>query len=176
MSKEKIHIYYALLIHSADPQSRLVVIIVFAYVVCPSPLFKIKQNNFKRKQCSLLARLRVWPSGSLMTPVLFSTYSHVYVLHYYLRECLPSGIASFFCRRKKSQRILDEILCIVSFGVYCFFELSRSNNFQVLHIHSVQTFDTTSMYHVCDKYIKNSTPQDTVHKISAIESSTDYTH
>ena len=43
---------------------------------CPSirpfPLFKIQQNkpDFKRKQCSLLARLWVWPSGSLMTPTL----------------------------------------------------------------------------------------------------------
>ena len=61
-----------LLIHSANPQSRLVGIIVFAYVVRPSvrPHFSnlAKQNN--RKQCLLLAWLWVWPSGSLMTPVL----------------------------------------------------------------------------------------------------------
>ena len=34
-----------------------------------SPLFQ--QNKTKRKQCSLLARLWVWPSGSLVTPVLY---------------------------------------------------------------------------------------------------------
>ena len=45
-----------------------------------SPLFKIQQNETKRKQCSLLARLWVWPSGSLMTPVLFSIGSKE-VLH-----------------------------------------------------------------------------------------------
>ena len=63
-----------ILIHEADPQSRPVVIIVFAHVVLSSvrpsvPTFQNK-TNFKRKQCSLLARLWVWPSGSLMTPVL----------------------------------------------------------------------------------------------------------
>ena len=46
------------------PQSRSVVIIVFAHV---RPYFS-KQNKWK--QCSLLARLWVWPRGSLMTPVL----------------------------------------------------------------------------------------------------------
>ena len=35
--------------------------------VRPSPLFT-KKDKFKRKQCSLLW---VWPSGSLVTPVLF---------------------------------------------------------------------------------------------------------
>ena len=42
----------------------------------PSQLFKIEQNktNFKRKPCSLLARLLVWPSGSSMTRVLFSLH------------------------------------------------------------------------------------------------------
>ena len=49
-----------ILIHEADPQSRLVVIIVFAHFVRPH--FS-KQNK--------LERLWVWPSGSLMTPVLF---------------------------------------------------------------------------------------------------------
>ena len=34
------------------------------------PTFQNK-TNFKRKQCSLLARLWAWPSGSLMTPVLY---------------------------------------------------------------------------------------------------------
>ena len=67
------------LIHEANPQSRPVVIIVLAYVVRsyvrqyvhPSvPTFQ-NQTNFKRKQCLLMARLWVWPSGSLMTSVLF---------------------------------------------------------------------------------------------------------
>ena len=63
-----------LLIHEADPQSRPVVIIVFVHVVRPSvPTFQNK-TNVTRKQCSLLARLWVWPSGSLMTHhVLFNT-------------------------------------------------------------------------------------------------------
>ena len=39
-----------------------------------SPLFQSK-TNFKRKQCSLVARLWVWPSGSLMTPVLYFVFS-----------------------------------------------------------------------------------------------------
>ena len=56
----------ALLIHSADPQSLPVGIIVFAHVV--------RTNKTKRKQCSLLARLWIWPSGSLMTPVLYSIF------------------------------------------------------------------------------------------------------
>ena len=64
-----------LLIHSADPQPRPVVIIVSKHVfrsyVRPSvPKFQNK-TNFKRKQRSLLVRLCVWQSGSLMTPVLF---------------------------------------------------------------------------------------------------------
>ena len=65
-----------LLIHKADPQSRPVVIIVFAHVVrsyfvrTSFPIFQNK-TNFKQKQCSLLARLWVWPTGSLMTPDLF---------------------------------------------------------------------------------------------------------
>ena len=77
-SKEFIHLKFVgrkknHLIHLANPQSRLVGIIVFAHFVRPSvrPHFSnlAKQNN--RKQCSLLARQWVWPSGSLMTPVLF---------------------------------------------------------------------------------------------------------
>ena len=42
----------SVLIHSADPQSRLVVIIVFAHVVRPvrpSPLFKTKQISSENK-------------------------------------------------------------------------------------------------------------------------------
>ena len=48
------------LIHSADPQSRPVMIIAFTYVirpsVRPSPLFKMQQSktNFQGKQCALL--------------------------------------------------------------------------------------------------------------------------
>ena len=62
------------LIHEADPQSRPVVIIVFAHIVRTSvPTFQNK-TNFKRKQSSLLANLWVYPSGSLMTPVLFCLY------------------------------------------------------------------------------------------------------
>ena len=57
------------LIHSAKPQSRPIGIIVFAHVVRtsvhPFPLFKSSKRK-QRKQCSLLARLWVWPSGSLM--------------------------------------------------------------------------------------------------------------
>ena len=49
--------------------TRPVVIIVFAHVVRPSPLFKTKQIS-SEKQCPLLAVMWVWPSGSLMTPVL----------------------------------------------------------------------------------------------------------
>ena len=49
-------------------QSWPVGIIVFAHVIRPYFLNLAKLNN--RKQCSLLARLWVWPSGSLMTPVL----------------------------------------------------------------------------------------------------------
>ena len=59
--------YVLILIHKADPQLRSVVNIVFAHVVRSSVLPKhfSKQNNFKRKQCLLLAILWVWPSGSL---------------------------------------------------------------------------------------------------------------
>ena len=55
--------------HRADPQL-ITVIIIFAHVVRSSVTFQNK-TNFKRKQCSLPARLWVCPSGSLlMTPVL----------------------------------------------------------------------------------------------------------
>ena len=65
----------SLLIYEADPQLWPVVIIVFAHVVrsyvSPSvPTFQNK-TNFKRN-CTLLARQWVWPSGS---PVLFSLFS-----------------------------------------------------------------------------------------------------
>ena len=67
---------YILLIHSANPKSGPVGVIVFAHVVRPYVrthfLNLEKQNN--RKQCSLLAWLWVWPSGSLMTPVLYILY------------------------------------------------------------------------------------------------------
>ena len=71
--------HLVLLIHSADPQSWSVVIILFAHVVRMSVIrrpstFQYK-TNFKWKQCSLLAMARLWvcPSGSLMTPVLFNS-------------------------------------------------------------------------------------------------------
>ena len=41
---------------------------------CPTLLFKFSQNKTKPKQCSLLARLWVWPSGSLTSPVLFGLF------------------------------------------------------------------------------------------------------
>ena len=68
-------LFFPFPIHSADPQSRPVVIIVLAVSsVLPSvPTFQKLSNkaNFKRRQCSLLARLWVWPSGSLMTQFFF---------------------------------------------------------------------------------------------------------
>ena len=68
----------SILIHSAYPQSRMIVIIVFAHVVRTYvPTF---QTLAKQNKCSLLARLWVWPSGSLMTPVLFPT---VFGLYYF---------------------------------------------------------------------------------------------
>ena len=81
------------LIHQADPQLRPVVIIVSAYVVYPSPLFKIQQNktNFKRKQCSILARLLVWPSGSLMTPVFYHLFLYLRLLYGINCLCLTCG-------------------------------------------------------------------------------------
>ena len=54
-----------LLIHSADPKSRPIVITNFALVVCTSiPTFQnlTKQNNFQVRSLWLC----VWPSGSLM--------------------------------------------------------------------------------------------------------------
>ena len=61
----------SLLIHSANPQSRPEGIIVFTHVVRPSvPLFKTNQIS-SENNVLLLARLWVWSSGSLMTPVLF---------------------------------------------------------------------------------------------------------
>ena len=59
-----------ILIHEADPQSQPVVIIVSAHVVRSSPLIKNHAKTISR-----LARLWVWPSGSLMKAVLFLLYS-----------------------------------------------------------------------------------------------------
>ena len=42
------------LIHSANPKSRPVGVIVFAHVVRPSPLFRSSKTK-QQKQCSLLA-------------------------------------------------------------------------------------------------------------------------
>ena len=81
------------LIHSADPQSRPIVIIVFAHVVRPFvPTFQ-NETNFKRKQWSLLARLWVWPSGSLKTPSLaFFVFKHHEVMRVLLLFLIPSEI------------------------------------------------------------------------------------
>ena len=55
--------------HSFDPLARPTVTAGSDH--CPPvPNFQNK-TNFKRKQCSLLAILWVWSSGSLRTPVLF---------------------------------------------------------------------------------------------------------
>ena len=62
-----------------DPRGRLTFVAGSDHYFCtcrpfvrPSPLFKTKlfKTIFQQKQCSLLARLWVWPSGSLMTHVL----------------------------------------------------------------------------------------------------------
>ena len=71
-SKTKGNLVY-ILIRSADPQSRPVVIIIFAHVVRPHFSNLAKQN---RKKWSLLARLWVWPRGSLMTHVLSIIFPH----------------------------------------------------------------------------------------------------
>ena len=68
------------LIHSANPKSRPVGIIILAHVVRPyvrpSSLFKSRKTQNNRKQCSLPGWLWVWPSGSLMTPVLLHLFPH----------------------------------------------------------------------------------------------------
>ena len=87
-----------LLIHSADPKSRLVGIIVFAHVVRPHLFSK----SSKTKQCSLLARMWVWPSGSLMTPVLFHIridnsffmFRCLFVLQHSFKRILPKSSVS----------------------------------------------------------------------------------
>ena len=64
-------IHFLQLIHSADSDNCV-------RKCCPSiRTFQNlgNQNKFQRKQCSLLARLWVWSSGSLMTPVLFYFFS-----------------------------------------------------------------------------------------------------
>ena len=68
--------YLSVLFSLIDPQSRPVVIIVFSTCRPSVPTFQNK-TDFKRKQCSLLARLWVWPSGSLMTHVLYPLVSIV---------------------------------------------------------------------------------------------------
>ena len=79
------------MIHSANPKSRPVGIIVFAPVVCPSvrPHFSnLEKQNF-RKQCSLMAWLWIWPSGSLMTPGLcINTFSHIKLRSYTVYDML----------------------------------------------------------------------------------------
>ena len=57
---------FPLLFHEADPQSRPVVITIFARFVCtsvrPSPLFKISQNKTKQK---VQARIVIATGGTL---------------------------------------------------------------------------------------------------------------
>ena len=48
-------------------------IIVFSHVVRPSPLFTNMAKQYKF-QAKTMARLWVWPSGSLRTPVLYSFF------------------------------------------------------------------------------------------------------
>ena len=64
------------LIHSADPQSRPVVIIVIIKQYLYKTIIVIIKQISSEKQCSPLARLWVWPSGSLMTPtcLVFSNF------------------------------------------------------------------------------------------------------
>ena len=93
------------LIHEADPQSGRVVIIVFAHVarsyVRPSP-FQNK-TNFKRKQCSLLAKLWVWPGGSLMTPVLFC---------FFLSSCLYLSTVNLWQQEKAFSQTQEGLMLI----------------------------------------------------------------
>ena len=64
-----------LMIHSAYPQSWPIVIIIFTHIVSQSvrsffrPDFQNK-TNFNGKQCSLLTRQWVWPSGSCLNSCL----------------------------------------------------------------------------------------------------------
>ena len=95
--------FFFLLIHSANPKSWPVGIIVFAHVVRPSvrPHISNLEKHNNRKQFSLLAWLWVWPSGSLMTPVLcLSNMRHMWSTR--LNE------------RKKKISILDSIFEIAS--------------------------------------------------------------
>ena len=70
----KVFLFHCLLIHSDAPQSRRVVIIVFAQVsVCTSvPTFQnIAKQTSLENNVRCLSGLWVWPMGSLMTHVLF---------------------------------------------------------------------------------------------------------
>ena len=61
-----------------NPKSRPVGIIVFAHIVRtsvrPSPLFQSRKTKQQKTICFLLAWLWVWPSGSLMTSVLYELF------------------------------------------------------------------------------------------------------
>ena len=61
---------FRILNHSANPKSRPVGIIVFTHVVRPSSLFKHRKTK-QQKTRFATGGLWVWPSGSLMTPVLW---------------------------------------------------------------------------------------------------------
>ena len=71
-----IHYFHLKLIHSANPKSRPVGIIGFSHVVRPSPLFKSRKTK-QQKTLLLLGWLWVWPSGSLMTTVLFVLFCEI---------------------------------------------------------------------------------------------------
>ena len=92
----------SILIHSANPKSRPVGIIVFAHVVCSSlrpyvrPHFSNLEKQNNRKQWSLLEWLWVWPSGSLMTPVLFHfifEFYRIFVIELLLPNCTIVRVA-----------------------------------------------------------------------------------
>ena len=106
--------FWFVLIHSANPQSRPVVITVFAHAVRPSirPHFSNLAKQCNRKQWSLLARLWVWPSGSLMTPglsCLFQVIGFSSIGSYYL---------SIGQRGNQGNNILIQTLCSYITGIY----------------------------------------------------------
>ena len=67
------------------------------YVRPSVPTFQNK-TNFKRKQFLLLARLLVWQSGSLLTPVLCAYYFGTQEIHLSCLDCLvyQSIFSTFF--------------------------------------------------------------------------------
>ena len=106
---------------------------------CPSvrPHFSNLEKQKNRKQCSLLAWLWVWPSGSLMTPVLFiiitmkSYFKKFYyecwqeenkALNFLLKNIFLAGKNAFLFGRKQSiefqkkeEKVLENLACILHF-------------------------------------------------------------